>query len=89
MYEHEGVLIQRFENGDVMQVKLAPDKIDVRIRRVSGVHANGTTSDNPEWVTAYDFVMNEWLAGDSVVWQWLKTKGIDEIGMRKRLSGMV
>ena len=88
MYEHEGVLIQLFENRKAMQIKLASDNIDVRIRQVPLERANDTTGIDPEWLTAYDLTMNDWVHNDSTVWQWLKLKGLDEIGVTKRLSGL-
>ena len=85
MYEHSGVLIQPFPNGTAMQVKLAPDRLDVRTRTVPGDKANETKGDTPKWLTAYDYVISEWVLSNSPVWQWLKEKGIDETAVHKRI----
>jgi hypothetical protein len=88
MYEQNDTLIQRFPDGKAMQVKLAPDRVDVRIRTVQGEKADDTESNTPHWSTAYGFILSEWMLKDSPVWRWLRDKGIDEIAARKRLLGL-
>ena len=68
-----------------IQVKLEPDNIGVRCRQVPIPDAKNTASDNPKWLSAYDKIMFEWMKDNSPVWQWLKVKGIDEIGAQKRM----
>ena len=85
MYEHEGVLVMPFQNGKTMQVKLEPDNVGVLNRQVPISVAKNTTSDNPKWLSAYDYVMSQWMNDNSPVWQWLKLKGIDEVGATKRM----
>jgi hypothetical protein len=88
MHESENVLIQDLENGTAMQVKLAPYRIDVRVRSVPIADANSTTSNTPEWTTAYNLHMAVWVREESPVWQWLKGKGINESGVYRRLLGL-
>jgi hypothetical protein len=88
MYEHQGVLVQDLENGTAMQVKLAPDRIDVRWRSVPVALINETDTDTPAWTTAYGFNLATWVTGNSPVFRWLKEKGINEVAMHKRQLGL-
>jgi hypothetical protein len=85
MYEQDDVLIQPFQNGKAMHVRLAEDKVDVRTRQVPIERASDTGSALPEWFTAYDLILAEWMRSNSPVWQWLQLKGIDEAAVVKRL----
>lgn len=85
MYERDGVLIQPFPNGKAMQVKLESDNIGVRCRQVPPADANDTTKEIPEWLTAYDYILSEWIRDKSPVWLWLKAKGINETEVMKRI----
>ena len=88
MVECDDVLIQGLGNGKAMQVRLEPDRIDVRMREVSIEAARETSSPTPPWNTAYDLAMARWIETDSPVWQWLKSKGIQEIQARRRILGL-
>lgn len=69
LYEQAGVLVQPFQNGKAMQVRLAEDNIDVFMRQVPVEFARDTARVQPEWSTAYDLIMSEWVRSNSPVWR--------------------
>jgi hypothetical protein len=85
MHEYNGVLVQPFPNGKAMQVRLEPDRVDVRTREVPVDRIHETEANEPQWNTAYDYVIADWMQRNSPVWQWLKEKGIDEPMAIKRM----
>jgi hypothetical protein len=89
MHEVDGVLVQDLENGTAMQVKLEADRVGVRHRAVPVARMNDVTAEEPEWLTAYNFSMAEWVNNNSPVWQWLQEKGIDAAAAQRRMMGLV
>ena len=78
MLEHRGVLIQKFENGKAMQVRLEPNRVQVRTRYVDAQKMKDTESDTDPWSLANGYKLAAWREGNSPVWQWLLEKGLDE-----------
>jgi hypothetical protein len=85
MYEYKGVLLLDFQNGRAMQVRLDGPG-DVKTRQVQVDKINDVESDSPEWVSAPDYILANWIKDNSPVWQWLQENGANEVTVRMRMA---
>jgi len=87
MHETNGVLIH-LQNEKAMQVRLDKDKAGVQYRLVPAEKMDDTEDGDQKWINASGYILAQWRSGNSVVWQWLKDKGLDDAASVARQLGL-
>jgi hypothetical protein len=87
MHETNGVLIH-LQNGKATQVRLEKDKAGVQYRVVPAEEMDDTEDGDPKWINAFGYILGQWRSSNSMVWQWLKEKGLDDAASVARQLGM-